>query len=71
MQHVKKILGHTNIMTPQIYVDIYEEIYGPNSPKEFVTQIASTKKERCDLINAGWELVGKDAEDWYFRRPKQ
>ena len=70
MLHVKRILGHKNITTTMVYVDIYNEIYGDNSPREFVTKIASSKKERCDLINTGWELVQTDGEDWYFKKPK-
>ena len=70
IQHVKKIMGHRSILTTQIYLDVYEEIYGSNSITEFVTKIASTKEERIALINEGLDLVERDGEDWYFKRPK-
>jgi hypothetical protein len=53
-----------------IYVELYNQIYSNYSPSQFVTKIASTKKERCNLINDGWSLVEKEGEDWYFRKPK-
>lgn len=70
LTHVKKIMGHRSILTTMRYVEVYEQIYGITTRKEFETQIASTKKERCDLINAGWDLVSKSGEDWYFKKPK-
>jgi hypothetical protein len=32
--------------------------------------IADTKEERCNLINDGWDLVEKDVEDWYCKKPE-
>jgi len=53
-----------------VYVDIYEEIYGEETNRTFISKIASTKEERIALINDGWELVDKDGEDWYFKKPE-
>jgi len=32
--------------------------------------VASTKEERCELINDDWMFVEKDREDWYFKKPE-
>jgi len=68
--HVKAVLGHRSINTTMMYVELYAQIYSDDRPSQFITKIASTKEERCTLINDGWSLVDKDSEDWYFRRPK-
>ncbi len=67
---VKNRLGHKNIQTTMIYIDLYEQIYGDDTPRKFVTKIASTKQERIELINNDWDLVSKDGDDWYFRKPE-
>ena len=68
--HVMGVLGHQRIDTTYRYVRLYHQIYKPQQVKHFMTRIASTKQERCDLINDGWDLVEKDGEDWYFRKPE-
>ena len=68
--HVLGILGHRNINTSYRYVRLYNQIYKHQQSFKFITKIASTKEERCDLINDGWDLVEKDLEDWYFRKPE-
>ena len=68
--HVMDVLGHTRIETTYRYVRLYKQIYGDSEPNKFITKIASTKEQRCEMINDGWDLVDKDGEDWYFRRPK-
>ncbi|MFC1487709.1 hypothetical protein ACFLRN_08500 [Thermoproteota archaeon] len=52
------------------YVELYKQLYSNDGPNQFITKIASTKKDRCILINDGWEIVDKDGEDWYFRKLK-
>jgi len=64
------ILGHRKVETTMIYVRLYKQIYKNQLPDQFITKIASTKKERIDLMNDGWTLVEKDRVDWYFRKPK-
>lgn len=68
--HVKSVLGHRKIETTMTYVDLYKQIYGDDYRGEFITKIASNKKDRIILMNEGWTLVEKDGDDWYFRRPK-
>ncbi|MFC1488051.1 tyrosine-type recombinase/integrase [Thermoproteota archaeon] len=68
--HVMGILGHRNINTTYRYVRLYNQIYRHQHKVKFVTKIASTKEERCGLINDGWVLVEKDGDDWYFKKPE-
>ena len=68
--HVMAILGHRKIETTYRYVKLYNQIYKNQQPDKFVTKIASTKEERCELINDGWTFIKNDGEDWYFRKPK-
>ena len=68
--HVKDILGHKKIETTMIYVNLYKQIYRNQQPDQFITKIASTKEERIELMNDGWNLVEKDGAEWYFRKPK-
>ena len=68
--HVMGILGHRNINTTYRYVRLYNQIYKHQQHVKFVTKVASTKEERCDLINDGWDLVEKDGEDCYFKKPE-
>ena len=68
--HVMYVLGHKKVETTMIYVRLYNQIYKPQQPDQFVTKIASTKEERIELMNDGWNLVDKEGVDWYFRKPK-
>ena len=68
--HVKTVLGHKSINTTMRYVELYSQLYSGNRPDQFITKIAATKDERIELMNDGWDLVEKDGEDWYFRKPK-
>ena len=70
MQHVKRILGHKSIMTTQTYVDLYKEIYSDLEPENFISAVASTEKERRQLIESGFEWIGQDNDGLtYFRKP--
>jgi site-specific recombinase XerD len=66
--HVKDILGHKKVETTIIYTRLYKQIYKNLQPDQFITKIASTKEERIELMNDGWNLVEKDSDDWYFRK---
>ena len=69
--HVMSVLGHRSLVTAYRYVRLYKQTYQTQKNIKYVTKIASTKKERCELINNDWQLVGKDGEDWYFRKPDE
>ena len=68
--HVMDILGHKKIDTTYHYIRIYNQIYKPKQPHQYITKIGSTNEERIELINDGWELINQDEEEWYFRKPK-
>jgi hypothetical protein len=38
----------------------------PQQQVKYVSSIASTKEERCELIKNDWQLLEKDGEAWYF-----
>ena len=57
MQHVKRILGHKSIMTTQIYVDLYEEIYADMKPENYICETALNVKDAKKLIESGFEYV--------------
>ena len=51
-------------------VEIEKIITNNQQTNQFITKIASTKKERVNLMNDGWNLVEKAGVDWYFEKPK-
>jgi len=68
--HVKKILGHKSIMTTQIYVELYEEIYGDMKPENYICETASTVKEAKKLVEAGFDYVCEIEGEQLFRKYK-
>ena len=69
--HVKAVLVHKSLLTTQIYVEMYTQIYGDIKPERYVSKVAETKEQKLQLINDGWEFVQKDNDGcWYFRKPK-
>ena len=68
--YVMNILGHKKLDTTYYYIRIYNQIYKPQQPNQFITKIASTKEERIELRNNGWTFWEKDGDDWYFSKPK-
>jgi integrase len=69
--HVKKVLGHRNIMTTQRYVELYTEIYGDLQPQDYTCQVASTIEEAKKLIEAGFEFVSQIDGEHLYRKPKE
>ena len=69
--HVKAILGHKSLLTTQIYVEMYTQIYGDIKPEHYISKVAETKEQKLQFINDGWEFVQKDNDGcWYFRKAK-
>jgi integrase len=64
--HVKRVLGHKSIKNTEIYINIV----GFDDNENYVCKVASTKEERIALIEAGFQRVGKDGGEWYFRKRK-
>lgn len=70
--HVKAVLGHKSINTTMRYVQLYTETFGNLEPQNFISSVASTKEERQQLIESGFEWVGQDNNGLtYFRKLKQ
>ena len=70
MQHVKRILGHKSIMTTQIYVELYEEIYSNLKPENYICETASNVKDAKMLIESGFEYVCEIEGEKLFRKYK-
>ena len=64
--HVKRVLGHKNIKNTEIYINIV----GFDDNENYICKTATTKDERINLIEAGFTLVEKDGDEWYFRKRK-
>jgi integrase len=63
--HVMQLLGHKSIRNTLVYTHLVN--FGSD---EWICKIASTKQERRSLIESGFDLVGKEGEEWYFRKRK-
>jgi len=68
--HVMGFLGHRNINTTYRYIRLYNQIYKYQQKVKFISKVASTKEQRCELINNDWMFVEKEGEDWYFKKPE-
>jgi integrase len=64
--HVMKVLGHRCIKNTMIYIDLV----GLDDDENYVCKIGSTKEERINLIEGGFERVDRDGDEWYFRKRK-
>lgn len=64
--HVKRVLGHKSIKNTEIYINIV----GFDDTENYICKVAATKEERINLIEAGFEKVGNDGDEWYFRKRK-
>ena len=70
--HVMGILGHKKIDTTYIYLRLYNQIYKPQQPNQFVTKRPETEAEEDELIDSGWEFMylNPRTELGVFRKPK-
>jgi len=57
--HVKQMLGHKRIENTLRYVQLAEELF--KDQQEYVSKIARTEKDACELVEAGFEYVCKIA----------
>jgi len=56
IMHVNYILGHKSIECTRRYINIAASIY-QNTTEGFTIKVATTLKEACDLLEAGFEYV--------------
>jgi hypothetical protein len=53
--YVKQLLGHKRIENTLIYIQLEEALFADQI--DFVSKIATTEKEACQLIEAGFDFV--------------
>ena len=64
--HVKNLLGHKNIQNTLIYTQLVNF-----ESDEYHARVAEELKEKCELIEAGFEHVATDPDGtMYFRKRK-
>ena len=70
--YVMGILGHKKIDTTYIYLRLYNQIYKPQQPNQFITKRPTTETEEDDLLNSGWEFMYLNPRTklGVFRKPK-
>lgn len=70
--YVMGILGHKKIDTTYMYLRLYNQIYKPQQPNQFLTKRPLTEAEEDDLINSGWEFMYLNPRTklGVFRKPK-
>jgi integrase len=56
IMHVRAILGHKNINSTLIYINIEETMFN-NNVDEWITKVAHNVEEETQLINVGYQLV--------------
>lgn len=67
---VQRRLGHKNIASTLLYVEIEEELYGDSPNGKFVCEIAETPEEAKKLIEEGFDYVGEIRGETMFRKHK-
>jgi integrase len=66
--HVKQLLGHKRIENTLIYIQLEEALFADQI--DFVSKVAKTEKEACELIEAGFEFVCDFDGHKLFRKKK-
>ena len=56
IMHVRAILGHKNINSTLIYINIEETMFN-NNVDEWITKVAHDVEEETQLVNVGYQLV--------------
>jgi integrase len=67
--HVKNVLGHKNIESTMIYINL-EQAHFTSASEEFTVRVAKTVDEACKLIEAGFEYVTDMESVKLFRKRK-
>jgi integrase/predicted RNA-binding Zn-ribbon protein involved in translation (DUF1610 family) len=69
MDHVRRMLGHRNIMNTQIYVNMEQAFFAEGSD-DYTVKVASTVEEAKSLIEVGFEYVTDMDGKKLFRKRK-
>jgi hypothetical protein len=62
-----KFLGHREVKNTLIYIDL-EIAYYPNTNSNYVSKVAKTEQEICNLIDSGFEYVCDLQDAKIFRK---
>jgi integrase len=68
MYYVMQRLGHKNIKNTLLYVQLEEALF--QGEDEYVSKVAKTEKDICQLVEAGFEFVTDFQEAKIFRKRK-
>jgi len=68
--HVKTILGHKNINTTMIYINVEHAIFQNGPPDQFHVRVAHTLEEIKSLLEAVFDYVLTIDGLCYFRKRK-
>jgi integrase len=66
--YVKQLLGHKRIENTLIYIQLEEALFADQI--DFVSKVAKTEKEACEIIEAGFEFVCDFEGHKLFRKRK-
>ena len=67
--HVKKLLGHENINSTMVYVNLEQAVF-TSTNDEFHVATAKTVEEACKLVAVGFEYVTEIDGVKIFRKRK-
>ena len=67
--HVKRLLGHRNLQSTEIYINMEQAIFSEND-QEFHVKVASGLEEACKLLEVGFEFVCDMDGKKLFRKRK-
>jgi integrase len=65
---VQRRLGHKNIASTLLYVEIEEELYGNSPDGKFICEIAETSEKAKKLIEKGFDYLGEIHGEPMFRK---
>ena len=66
--YVMKFLGHRDVRNTLVYIDL-EKLTFPNGGDDYTGKVATTREEKLQLIEAGFEFVSADPDGTqYFRK---
>ncbi len=55
--YVKQLLGHKNLSSTMVYIDIEKALYGGHQNDEFISRVATSLKGARALLEAGFEYI--------------
>jgi integrase len=67
--HVKRLLGHRNLQSTEVYINMEQAIFSEND-QEFHVKVASGLEEACKLLEVGFEYVCDMDNKKLFRKRK-